>query len=244
VLPEGPVAEAIPHSEPARELEQVLLAWAQRTSRNVAVARNLAVRWLEQAPRTGIDPDVCVLEPPPPNFSRLSSLRLWEAGHFAPPLCIEIVSKNHPYKDYAGVQDRYAAFGAFELVVFDPLLAGPRLLGGPVLLQLWRRDETGLFERVHFENAPAYSKVLGAWFVPDGGHLRIALDPEGKNRWPTGEERERAEKEHAQAEAERAQAEAERAQAEAERAQAEAERAQAERDALERRVRELERRLK
>lgn len=39
--------------------------------------------------------------------------------------------------------------GALELLVFDPLLLGPKSLG-PVTLQLWRRDLTGAFERVHF----------------------------------------------------------------------------------------------
>lgn len=58
------------------------------------------------------------------------------------------VSRNHPHKDYAELQDRYALVGTRELVVFDPFLAGPSALGGPALLQLWRRDRTGMLERV------------------------------------------------------------------------------------------------
>jgi hypothetical protein len=44
------------------------------------------------------------------------------------------------YKDYRDVHERYAAFGARELVVFDPLLFGPKSMGGPFSLQVWRRE--------------------------------------------------------------------------------------------------------
>jgi Uma2 family endonuclease len=202
VLPEGTVPESIPHDEAAEYLKLVLRAWAARSPRNVRVARNLAVRWLEEMPQIGIDPDVCVLEPPPPDADDLGSLRLWQPGHRPPALCIEVVNANHPHKDYAAIQDRYAAIGTAELVVFDPLLAGPPALGGPVSLQLWRRDDVGLFERVHFGERPAYSNVLEAWLVPDGRLLRIKDDLHASDHWPTGEERERAEKERERAEKE------------------------------------------
>jgi hypothetical protein len=156
-------------------------------------------------------------------------LCLWKPGHVAPPICFEVVSVNHPYKDYTALQDRYAALGAHELVVFDPLLAGPRSLGGPVPLQLWRREIAGGLERVHFGAAPAYSEVLDAWVVAQGRTIHLTEDRAGLRRWRT--------------EAERAQAEAERAQAEAERAQAEAERERELREAIERRLREVERKL-
>jgi hypothetical protein len=151
---------------------------------------------------------------------------LWLDGHVAPPLCFEIVSRNHPYKDYAAVQDRYADMGTHELVVFDPLLAGPAALGGPVALQLWRRDTFGVLERVHFGTQPVFSEVLDAWLRPEGRLLGIADDFAGKSPWRTGEERERAEKE--------------RERAEKERERAEKERERAAREALERRVAELE----
>jgi hypothetical protein len=230
VLPEGTVPESIPHDDAAHYLQLVLLAWAAGSQVPVRIARNLAIRWLEEMPQIGIDPDVCVLCPPPPDVERLSSLRLWEPGHEPPPLCIEIVSQNHPHKDYAAIQDRYAAIGTRELVVFDPLLAGPAALGGPVALQLWHRDDLGLFERVHFGSAPLYSQVLGAWFVPDGGLLRIKNTPQDSDCWLTAEEQERAEKEQ------------ERAEKEQERAEKEQERAA--RLDVERRLAELEARLK
>jgi hypothetical protein len=203
VLPEGTVPESIPHDDAARHLQLVLRAWAETSPRNVRVARNLAIRWLRDAPQIGIDPDVCVLEPPPPDADDLGSLRLWLPGHSPPPLCFEVVSAGHPHKDYVAIQDRYAAMGAFELVVFDPLLVGPRALGGPVPLQLWRRDEAGIFDRVHFGHEPAFSQILQAWLVPDDRRLLIHDDLHGAPPWPTGEERERREKERERTEKER-----------------------------------------
>jgi hypothetical protein len=207
VIPEGSVSESVPHNEAARTLELVLVGWAKRCVQPVAIARNLAIRFYQARPQLGIDPDVCVLIPPPPGFEELSSLCLWKEGHRAPPLCIEVVSLTHPNKDYTTIQDRYAAMGGHEVVVFDPLLAGPHAFGGPVPLQLWRRDAMGLLERLHAGQGPAFSEVLGAWLVPDGRLLAIAEDREGLRRWQTSEQLERTEKEH-----ERAEKEQERAQ--------------------------------
>ena len=228
VLPEGTVPEAPIHDEVAEALKLLLRAWAARQPGSVRIARNLAIRWLEAYPTTGIDPDVCVLAPAPDDLDDFGSLCLWRPGHVAPTLCFEIVSKNHPHKDYVAIQDRYAAMGTRELVVFDPLLTGPKSLGGPVSLQLWRRDAGGAFERVHFGDSPVYSEVLDAWVVAMGRSLTIAEDRAGKRPWLNDAQQNRQAADHALAEAERAQAEAEKAQAEAERARAEAERAQAE----------------
>jgi hypothetical protein len=213
VLPEGTVPEAPIHDEVAEALKLLLRAWAARAPGSVRIARNLAIRWLEAHPTTGIDPDVCVLAPPPSDLDDLGSLCLWKPGHRAPTLCFEIVSKNHPHKEYSAIQDRYAAMGTHELVVFDPLLAGPKSLGGPVALQLWRRDVSGAFERLSFGDAPVYSEALDAWVIADGRTLFVADDRAGKRRWLK-------EIDHARADAERAQADAERAQADAERERA------------------------
>jgi Putative restriction endonuclease len=227
VLPEGTVPEAPIHDEVAEALKLLLRAWAARAPGTVRIARNLAIRWLEAHPTTGIDPDVCVLAPPPEDLDDLGSLCLWKPGHRAPTLCFEIVSKNHPHKEYSALQDRYAAMGTYELIVFDPLLAGPKSLGGPVPLQLWRRDVTGAFERLSFGDAPVYSEALDAWVIAEGRTLFIAEDRAGKRRWLNETDYARADAERAQADAERAQADAERAQANAERVQANAERVQA-----------------
>jgi hypothetical protein len=229
VLPDGPVPESIPHDEAAEHIKLVLVAWAARSPRELRIARNLAIRWIEELPRTGIDPDVCVLEPPPLGADTLGSLSTWLEGHEPPRLCFEIVSPGHPHKDYVAIQDRYAALGTRELVVFDPLLAGPRSLGGPVALQLWRRDPVGVLERVHFGSEPAFSTVLDAWLCPRGPLLEIADDRAGVRRWPTPE----------QAESRRAEAESRRAEAE----RARADREEAEREALALRVAELEEKL-
>jgi hypothetical protein len=107
------------------------------------------------------------------------------------------------------------------------LLAGPKSLGGPVALQLWRRDVSGAFERLSFGDAPVYSEALDAWVIADGRALFIAEDRAGKRRWRNETEYARADAEKAQADAEKAQADAEKARADAEKAQADAEKAQA-----------------
>jgi hypothetical protein len=243
VLPEGTVPESISHDDAAEHLKLMLLAWTARSERHLAVARNLAIRWLEEFPRTGIDPDVCVLEPPPPGFAELGSVCTWHEGHQPPRLCFEIVSAAHPHKDYHAIQDRYAAMGTRELVVFDPSLVGPASLGGPVALQLWRRDPMGIFERVHFGNEPVFSEVLDAWVRADGRRLAISDDRAGARRWPTAEE---AERRRADLEREKTEAALERARSERERAERERERAERERvarESLAQRVAELEAKL-
>jgi len=239
-LPEGPVPESVPHDHAAEHLRRVLEAFKARSERQLFVARNLAVRWLGERRLLVLDPDVCVIEPPPPGAERLSSLCLWKPGHRPPALCVEVVSRSHPYKDYVEIQDRYAALGTEELCVFDPLLAGPATLGGPVPLQLWRRDTLGTLGLVHFGAEPAFSEVLDAWLIPSDALLEVADDRSLKNRWLTGEQQARAEKDHEQAEKERERAEKEHERAEKERERAEKEQERAARLELERRVADLE----
>lgn len=220
VLPEGKVPESVPHDRAAKRLESVLSEWAKGLDRPVAVARNLAVRWVEDSPQVGIDPDVCVLDPPPPGFDDANSLRLWRKEHHAPTVCFEIVSAGHPHKDYRDVHERYAALGTPELVVFDPLLAGPASLGGPVPIQLWRLDAMGAFERVYAGPGPVYVEGLDAFVSVRGRHLVVSDDARGEHEWLPADEaalRERAEKEHERAEKERERAE--RLRAEHERAE-------------------------
>jgi hypothetical protein len=198
-IPERPVPESIPHNAAVHYLYCVLSFWASRSEKPVFVARNLAIRWLEERPNVGIDPDLCVLDPPPPAVDTLSSLCLWKPGHVAPRVSFEIVSASHPYKDYVAVHERYAAHGALELVVCDPELHGPESLGGPVALQVWRRNELDAFERQYAGPGPVFSHQLGAWISIEGGLPRIAGDRDGAERWPTEAEFERAEAERARA---------------------------------------------
>lgn len=117
----------------------------------------------------------------------LTSVRTWKKGHAPPRLAIEVVSPNHPYKDYGEAPDKYAANGTEELWVFDPLLAGPRAQGGPFRLQVWRRDGEGRLARTYAGDGPARSGALEAWAIPveDGRALRIASSPDGEGMWPT-----------------------------------------------------------
>jgi len=236
VIPEGTVPESIVHEQAAEALRLVLEFWVARRKPGARVARSFAVRFYEDDARKGIDPDVCVLDPAPPDFEELRSLCLWKQDHVRPTICFEVVSLSHPNKDYTTIQDRYAAMGCQELVVFDPTLAGPKSTGGPVLLQLWRRDDAGVFSRVHFANYAVFSEVLQAWLVPEAKRLLIAEDEQGVWPWPT-------EAEHAQHQARQQQALAERAQADAERAQAHAEHLRRSNEALQRELAELKAKL-
>jgi hypothetical protein len=115
------------------------------------------------------------------------------------------VSRHHPYKDYARVQDKYAVIGVEELWVYDPRKFGPRALGGPVVLQLWRRNAEGVLVRHHFSDAPARSELLDAWLLPDASRgLTIAEDANGERPWLSlaEQERERAEQERERADRE------------------------------------------
>ncbi len=168
------------------------------------IVRNLGIRWHRPEPRAGFDPDLCIIEPPPPD-QPLNTLRLWEAGHVAPWLAIEVVSPGHPYKDYVDTPQRCAACGVGELWVYDPLLAGPRGEGGPFALQIWSRVDNKL-TRVHAGNQPGYSPTLQAWLhpalatrydpasppsltdYPTSAKLRISNAQVGGTFWPTREQ--------------------------------------------------------
>ncbi len=240
-IPEDwPVPQSIAHGAAEDHLASVLRQWAKGAGRPLFVAKELAIRWLEEKPQIGIDPDVSLLDPPPPNVLGVRSLCLWKAGHVAPPLSFEIVSESHPYKDYAQVHERYAAFGARELVVFDPLLVGPRSLGGPFAIQVWRRNDAQIFERDYAGPGPVFSEVLGAWLLVDEQLPQVADDRAGLRRWPTEQDYERAEKERERAEKEHERAEKERERAEKEHERAEKERERAARLEVERRLAALE----
>ena len=210
-----PVPEAAWHDRAVELLKALLEHWVVRTGRDAAVFRNLAVRVRSDEPKVGFDPDLLVTVPAPPAAHDLSSLRLWAKGHAVPSLVMEVVSPGHPYKDYSETPDVCAALGVDELVVFDPTLVGPRALGGPQRLQVWRRTDPRTFERVASGEGPFFSRFLGAYLiaVEDGRRLRIAEDEAGQRLWPTPEEAERnlLESERASARTERAAKEAERA---------------------------------
>jgi len=198
VLSEENMPESSLHRDTVRLLELILLAFVARARRNARVAANLACRWNVDRRSVGVDPDVALIEPAPPESDRLKSLRTWEEGHVPPHFAIEVVSENNAKKDYEDAPAKYACLGTRELVVFDPEGLGPDFLGGPHVLQVWRRDEAGLtMTRVHAGEGPARSEELGAWLVvtsagPAGYRLRIADDAEGGSLWLTAEEEQAA----------------------------------------------------
>jgi Uma2 family endonuclease len=195
-LSEEPMPESQPHDLTVELIRALLAHWIHRTQRDAQVARNLAVRWDEEHPQFGLDPDVCLIEPATPERSALESLRTWQAGHSAPRLAIEVVSSN-PNKDYVSAPERYAASGTSELVIFDAQLRG-RAYGGPHRIQIWRQTSDG-FTRVAAGEGPFFVETLGAWAfaVDEGQRLRFADDREGTVWWTTGEEAERTAKEAA-----------------------------------------------
>ena len=182
-----------------------------------------------------------------PAARELASLCTWKPGHAVPRLAIEVVSESHPYKDYVDVQEKYAACGAPELWVLDPHLRGPRHHGGPVALQVWRRQSDGAFARVHAGAEPYRSPALGAWVAVLDAGVRISDDAAGREPWLTREQAARSAEQAARS-AEQAARSAEQAARSAEQAARSAEQAaraeaSAEREArvaAEARLRELE----
>jgi len=228
-VPEVPVPESDLHDCAIEYVRALLEFWlSQQVSSGQEspgrIARNLGIRWVEEEPKAGFDPDLCLLSPIPPD-QPLTSLRLWQAGHHAPKLAIEVVSPGHPYKDYVDTPERCGACGISELWVYDPLLAGPRQHGGgPFLLQVWRLEAPEAMRRVYAGDGPAYSEVLGAHLHPTAttnphqARLRIG-SADGQKLWLTRAEHERNQRKRVERERERAQKELERAQKELERAQ-------------------------
>ena len=184
-LPEGPVPESAPHDDLCDRLKHVLQHWVTREGRDAEVYRNLAVRFDPRRPRVGIDPDVCVVSPAPTERRALTSLQTWVHG--SPLLSIEVVSTTHPNKDYVEAPARHAASGVTELWVLDPLLVGPRVHGGPFLVQIWRREAEG-FVRVHAGGESYRSQLVNGWVVPMGASVQLSEDAEGAHPWRTSDE--------------------------------------------------------
>ncbi len=261
-VPETPLHDAI--------IELLMLIMKNRvrmTEANALIARNLKCRWNPGDARVGTDPDVVWVEPAPPEGMEFKTLRVWLPTHRPPRVAVEVVSEEHPKKDYSEAPMRCARLGARELWVFDPKHFGPSDTDGPFTLQVWKlTDNPSLpaltMVRIYAGDGPAYSPELDAWLhvTDEGLRLRIAADRNGDELWLTDyeeaaqraethklradEERERAEaalqradEEKQRAEAERQRAEAERQRAEAERQRAEAEKQRAE--ALEAKLRAL-----
>ncbi|HSN96863.1 MAG TPA: Uma2 family endonuclease [Candidatus Nanopelagicales bacterium] len=216
VLTEDLVPESVPHEALTAYLQALLRVWAHRAGVEALVARNLAIRLDRERPQIGLDPDVAVIVPAPRGAGKLQSLRLWEDSHRAPRLAIEVVSPNHATKDYRVAPEKYAACGAEELWVLDPLLAGPREGGGPYRIQVWRWLDAERFARIYEGEGPAWSEAVGGWVhaTEGGAWFTICSDEGGQERWQTRREEAERRAEEAQRRAEAAQRRAEAAQRE------------------------------
>ncbi len=211
-LQEEDVPESAWHDAIIELLKLVLRAWAARASVDALIASNLALRWSQTRWKVGVDPDVAVYVPPPPDGEDTSSVCTWEPGHSPPRVAVEVVSRSTATKDYVTGPDQYAASGTTELWVFDPKLYGPKVHGGPFLVQLWRRDEGGVFRQLYRGDGPCRSPEMGAWLVvtDNGTRLRLADDRDGLHLWPTTAERESERATSLEAEVARLRAEVER----------------------------------
>jgi Uma2 family endonuclease len=246
-VPEVPVPETDTHDAAIEWLRALLLAWVARTGRDVKLARNLGIRWVDEVRRSGFDPDLCLIEPAPDRNEPLGTLRLWLPEHAPPILAVEVVSPGHPYKDYIDAPERCAACGVRELWIYDPMLEGPRARGGPHLLQLWRLTEAG-FERTFAGSGAVRSPLLGAWLhpqasrLPSGAKLHLSDDAAGRERWLTSEARAQLGEQQARASEQQARASEQQARASEQQARALLEKARIERFELENRLHELEKR--
>ncbi|HVH42398.1 MAG TPA: Uma2 family endonuclease [Labilithrix sp.] len=124
-ISEATMPESVLHDEAVELLKALLSVWAARSGSS-KVMRNLAIRWDGSRPKIGVDPDVCVLSPPPPDAKNLKSVRTWLPEHSAPVLAVEVVSETNPHKDYSVAPEKYAASGTGE----RGLLRGPLGLFG------------------------------------------------------------------------------------------------------------------
>jgi Uma2 family endonuclease len=187
--------QSTPHKEASFLLHDLLKAWEARV-RDALVTYELALEWEESNPRIGLDPDVAIFRPKPPDPTGLRSIRTWVEGHEPPKVAIEIVSHTNSNKDYFEAPEKYAASGTGELWVFDPLMDGPKAHGGPFRIQVWVRQGDD-FVRTYAGDGPAFSPFLSAWLVAtdEGRMLRLADDKEATQFWPTREEAEREAKE-------------------------------------------------
>ena len=70
-LSEEKTPESVLHDEVVALVKAILAYWAAGHRPAARVARNLAVRWDEGHPQVGVDPDVCVLDPAPPDAATL-----------------------------------------------------------------------------------------------------------------------------------------------------------------------------
>lgn len=203
------------------------------------VGGNQFIYWKKYAPDVCIAPDLYIIPGLDPDLV-VRSCMTWRLGA-SPTFALEVFSDDYR-KDYVATPRKAEELGLKELVVFDPEWEEHRR---GIRWQVFRRDASGswIVAEKSFEDR-VRSEELGAWLISVGTggmtRLRIGLDPNGDELYPTDEENAAIEKQRADAEKKRADAEKKRATAEEKRATAEKKRA----DAAQREVERLEAELK
>ena len=85
--------ESNPHRDAVDLLRQIVLSAMARQGRDALVAANLGCRWDRAQPQIGVDPDIALIEPPPPEGELVECLCTWKEGHVPPRFAVEVVSR-------------------------------------------------------------------------------------------------------------------------------------------------------
>ena len=100
---------------------RIALGWSERIrpERSVRIASDLAVRWLQEHPRMGADPTF-VSSSRALRFRRPTLAKIVGAGPRTATLRHRGGQCFAAPQRYGSIQERYAAMGVQELIVFDP----------------------------------------------------------------------------------------------------------------------------
>jgi Uma2 family endonuclease len=93
-LEEENVPESAWHDAVIELLKLILRAWAERAALDSLIASHLALRWNPKLWKVGVDPDVAVYLPAPPEGEDTASVCTWDPGHHPPRVAVEVVSRS------------------------------------------------------------------------------------------------------------------------------------------------------
>ena len=175
-------------------MASTLRAWARREARGDGAAQPRGPLGQDN-PRVGVDPDVCLLDPPPATpEAELTGLRLWEGrGNHPPRVAFEVVSASTARKDYDEGLRKHAASGRASCGCSTRCgsVRRRRRAGGS---RVWSRGPRGVPSHVTRGDGP--SGALGGAGVAARQRrrmlLRVCDDPAGTRPWPTEAEEARA----------------------------------------------------
>ncbi|WP_136971133.1 Uma2 family endonuclease [Polyangium sorediatum] len=143
------------------------------------------IYWIKGNAKAVVAPDVYVM-PGLPSDVAPRCWKVWQTG-VAPSFALEIIAEEDENKDVSQSPQRHDELGTRELVVFDPYVD---VRSGRTRFRVHRRDERGKLVVVEATNADrVWSEVLGCMLRAVGGgdamRLRLAVDAEGEELFPT-----------------------------------------------------------